>query len=71
MIKSKRKLNKQSIINVRRWTVVGTGYAERDHHFPNGTVIELPTDPGYKGQSGVFYAPSLDLHQWLLSRDFI
>lgn len=48
MIKSKRKLNKQSLINKRLYTVVGEAYGcygnERlgniSHAYPKGTVVE-------------------------------
>lgn len=39
MIKRKRKINKQELINVRRYTVISNSAVVR-HHFPIGTVVE-------------------------------
>lgn len=52
MIKSKRKLNKQALINKRLYTVVGEAHGcfgnERagniGHHYPKGTVVERNPD---------------------------
>lgn len=46
MIKSKRKLNKQAIINLRRYVING---GQGWHYYPNGTVVQVTTPPSVYG----------------------
>lgn len=46
MIKSKRKLNKQAIINLRRYAIRG---GQGWHYYPEGTVVQVTTPPSQYG----------------------
>lgn len=81
MIKSKRKLNKQSLINdSRRYTVVGNahGYDTKNvvgnigHSFPDGTVVARLDDTYDRSDDSYVYtlaqhdpAGLLPIDQWL------
>lgn len=67
MIKRKRKLNKQALVNVRRYTVVGN--TERTHYFNLGDVVSRTYH--YADSEYSFRYIRNGLEQWVMPCDII
>ena len=68
MIKRKRKLNKQALINVRRYTIVGNLGHSLNHFFDIGECVEFTGLSDYYSKR---FVNASGLEQWVSNCDVI